>query len=376
MSFVTRALCPVPGAVWLRVFVQSWGLVLALLCVGTGCGDDSRLGSIGDGGNDGAHHPADIGVGGDKSCEAPNEGCDCDEVGTFAPCGDVTVRSGDYVSCSMGKRECTYDHVWGECVGEHVTTKYSPNSFNRLQATTGPSACVGNPCDPYCKVTGNDGIGLTGLPTGLCGAPGGGLVACGPQCGYSGPRAAGYASLASGLKKQPTSCTQAADACGYDADCNAAGVCAPWAFPCYDPAPAGCALAKKVDLELGPPCGTSAAYHFQVCNRGADRADTGTLKIGIYSSSAVLATTVTTTMPGAPDKGIITFLLGTSAGRYIDPGSCLDINVANSTAVGVSLTATRAVAINYDRSYLNGECNYANNWHAFDSALAFGSARE
>jgi len=339
---------------------------------GVGCQDHHSPPGLAAGGG---HRPGGIGSGGDgnveASCDAPNEGCECDEVGQFAPCGDVTIRSGDYVTCSMGQRECMYDHVWGACVGDHVTTKYMPESQNRLQATTGPSACVGNACDPYCKVTGDDGIAITDLPSGLCSAPGGGLVACGPQCGYSGARAPGYASLNSAWKKQPTTCTPgAADTCNYDAECNAAGVCADWSFPCYDPTPAGCALTKKVDLELGPPCGTTAAYHFQLCNRGADRANAGTVKIGVYSSNAKLGTAVTSSSPGAPDQGVVTFVLGTTAGKYIDPGTCLDINASNSTAVGLSLTSRRAVAVNYDRMYANGECNYANNWHVYDSALA------
>jgi hypothetical protein len=363
MHTVPSVVSRISGTVWLRALVRLTGVVLALVLTGTGCRDNTHSGLVGGDG----HRPPGVVT---DNCGAPNEGCTCDDVGQFAPCGDVTIRSGDYVTCSMGQRECLYDHVWGECLGDHMTTKYAPQTSQRLQATTGPAACVGNACDPYCKATGDDGMGLTSLPSGLCNVPGGGLVACGPQCGYSGPHAPGYASLSSTWKKQPATCTQAADTCGYDANCTAAGVCSDWTFPCYDPNPASCALAKKVDLELGPPCGTTAAYHFQVCNRGANRADTGTIKIGVYSSNAKLATAVTTLSPGVPDQGIVTFTLGTTAGKYIDPGRCLDVTASNSTAVGLALSGTRAVAVNYDQSYVNGECNYANNWHAYDSTLA------
>jgi hypothetical protein len=178
--------------------------------------------------------------------------------------------------------------------------------------------------------------------------------------------------LPASWKKLPTSCTDATDACGYDQDCTAAGVCSDWTFPCYDPTPPGCSLTKKIDLELGPPCAAAGStYHFQVCNRGSDRADSGTIKIGVYNSSTKLNTTVTGASPGAPTSGIVTFTLGTAVGKYIDPGKCLDINPSNSTPNPnplAGLTGTRAIAVNYDASL--AECNYNNNWHVFDSSLA------
>jgi hypothetical protein len=346
-------------------------LVLALLAVlalcAVGCTDkEERKGTWGGGGD------LPVNVPEANPCDAPNAGCVCEKVGEKAPCGQVEVQSEDYVTCSMGTRECQYDGVWGECVGDHVTTQYSPQSSKkRAQAITGPVPCVGNPCDPYCISTTDDGQAPTNLPAGVCASPSGGVVVCGVQCGYSGPHAAGYASLPASWKKQPTSCTVAADTCGYDADCSS-GVCADWTFPCYDPSPPGCVLAKKIDLELGPPCAAAGAvYHFQVCNRGADRADSGTIKIGVYSSSTNLNTTVTGMSPGMPNQGRITFTLGTAAGSYIDPGKCLDINPSNSTPTPnplVGLTGTRAIALNYDASL--PECNYANNWHVYDSTLA------
>jgi hypothetical protein len=346
-------------------------LVLALLAVlalcAVGCTDkEERKGTWGGGGD------LPVNVPEANPCDAPNAGCVCEKVGERVPCGQVEVRSEDYVTCSMGMRECQYDGVWGECVGDHVTTQYSPQSSKkRTQAITGPIPCVGNPCDPYCISTTDDGQAPTNLPAGVCAAPGGGVVVCGVQCGYSGPHAAGYASLPAAWKKQPTSCTVAADTCGYDADCSS-GVCADWTFPCYDPSPPGCMLAKKIDLELGPPCAAAGSvYHFQVCNRGAHRADSGTIRIGVYSSSTNLNTTVTGTSPGMPTHGRVTFTLGTAAGSYIDPGKCLDINPSNSTPTPnplIGLTGTRAIALNYDASL--PECNYANNWHVYDSSLA------
>jgi hypothetical protein len=337
---------------------------LLVLCA-SGCGKESSQGPWSGGGD----RPIPIPPTG--NCEAPNTGCPCDEIGERAPCGEIEVRSEDYVTCSMGMRECQYDRVWGECLGDHVTTQHNPQASKRTQAITGPVQCVGNPCDPYCNSTTDDGQGLTDLPPGVCAAPTGGLVVCGVQCGYSGPHAPGYGSLQTTWKKLPTTCTVAADACGYDTDCSS-GVCADWTFPCYDPNPPGCSIAKKIDLELGPPCaGAGSVYHFQVCNRGSARADAGTIRIGVYSNSSLLSTPVTAATPGAPPNGIVTFTLGTAAGRYIDPGKCLDINPSNSTPNPnplVGLTGIRAVAVNYNASL--AECNYTNNWNVFDSSLA------
>jgi len=39
-------------------------------------------------------------------CATPAEGCKCDTMDEVIPCGEVQVRSGDYVSCSEGERTC------------------------------------------------------------------------------------------------------------------------------------------------------------------------------------------------------------------------------------------------------------------------------
>jgi hypothetical protein len=311
-------------------------------------------------------------------CKTPNTGCPCDDVGETVDCGKVAIRSGDYVTCSYGKRECLPDGVWGECIGDQQTTKYAPStlggdwfSFQGRLAVVGPEACD-DPCDPYCNVTEDDGRDLGDLPPGICVAPAGGVAVCANQCRYSGPHAEqGYGGLDPDWQGLPTSCTAAADACGYDKDCHE-GVCADWAYPCYDPSPPGCSLAKKIDLELGPSCvAAGSTYHFQVCNRGASPADSGTIKIGVYSNKNKLSTVVSSSStPGAPDRGYVKFTLGTAPGKHIDPGACLDITPGNSTPTPnplVGLTSKRAIAVNYDASL--AECNYANNWNAFDAEI-------
>ncbi len=347
--------------------VHKCGFLLGLaLTVLTGCkvNDKADLhGIVGSG--------PDRNYTGGPECATPDDGCPCDEVGELVDCGTTELRSGDYVSCSMGERECTIDHVWGACIYDHQTSEFMPRSaIHTLASTT--TKCTTNPCDPFCTTTSDDGQDPDNLPAGICEAAGGGIVACGKSCGYSGPHGGTYSSLGASWRKLPSTCTgatSAGDVCGYDRDCTGTS-CADWAFPCYDPNPAGCALAKKIDLELGPPCGTLLSYHFQVCNRGSSRADAGSVKIGVFSSSAVLQTALPT---AAPDKGYVTFNLGTAAGSYIDPGKCIDVTPSNSTASlspALDLSATRAIAVNYDKSIAGGECNYANNWQVFEPANA------
>jgi len=356
-----------------RHWTRGWmaGLrVLALLALGLASCHDNGPRSLR--GIAGVNGPGALPVG-QPECQTAEAGCACDAIGQFAPCGDIATQSGDYVSCSMGTRECTVDGVWGECQGDHLTTKYAPRPTTHTQTAVGPAKCASNPCDPYCNSTEDDGQDLDSLPAGICQDPAGGVVACGQSCGYSGPHGGAYASLSSTWRKNPTSCTSAADACGYDRDCLVGGTCADWTFPCYDPDPPGCTLAKKLDLELGPPCKSGSTYHFQVCNRGSDRADAGTIKIGVYSSSTLLSTALPVSSPSSPDKGVVTFVLGTTAGKYIDPGKCLDLTPTNSTASAgptppaLDLTGSRAIAINYDKTLSGGECNYTNNWQVFDS---------
>ena len=115
-------------------------------------------------------------------CETPNQGCPCSNEGAAAACGEVTVRSGDYLECSKGTRTCTGGH-WGACVGDRVTTSSSTAGLHALNLGQS-TACTNNPCDPYCNafvdtpdgmappdgmVVGNGGLTLTGGSGGLDG---------------------------------------------------------------------------------------------------------------------------------------------------------------------------------------------------------------
>jgi hypothetical protein len=96
------------------------------------------------------------------SCTTPQEGCPCDQEGQAVDCGQVERRSGDYVSCSLGKRTCT-NGSWGVCVGDRISsqiaTKRLPSGLLSLGSAT---ACVNNPCDPYCVNYVDDHNGIDG----------------------------------------------------------------------------------------------------------------------------------------------------------------------------------------------------------------------
>jgi len=85
------------------------------------------------------------------ACDTPNKGCECDKPGEIIDCGQVERVSGDYVSCSMGKRTCD-DGKWGACIGDGIATLHVPAGQRRTQGLGKGMTCPDNPCDPYCRV--------------------------------------------------------------------------------------------------------------------------------------------------------------------------------------------------------------------------------
>jgi len=128
--------------------LETLWVALTLLCLTLlGCSSPSdrpaSLGSV-DGGPD---KPLPM-VG---ACETPNQGCDCDKPGDVVDCGQVERVSGDYVSCSMGKRTCD-DGKWGACIGDSISTLRIPAGGRRPLGLGKGMTCPDNPCDPYCRV--------------------------------------------------------------------------------------------------------------------------------------------------------------------------------------------------------------------------------
>jgi hypothetical protein len=96
-------------------------------------------------------------------CVHPYPGCSCGEKGQTAGCGTVTLKSENFVQCSMGTTTCN-GTSWGPCDG---TVTVSKDSFTghgvRLvspQTLTGTTCGAIDPCDPYCEVAMGEG-GLT-----------------------------------------------------------------------------------------------------------------------------------------------------------------------------------------------------------------------
>ncbi|HYP74981.1 MAG TPA: PA14 domain-containing protein [Polyangiaceae bacterium] len=160
--------------------LETLGAALTLLClILLGCSSPSdRPASLG-AGDGGPDKPRPM-VG---ACDSPNQGCECDQPGEAIECGQVDRVSGDYVSCSMGKRTCN-DGRWGACVGDSIATLHFPAGQRRTQGLGKGATCPDNPCDPYCRVVldtpddlelpdggvfGSDG-GLHVLPTTSVGA--------------------------------------------------------------------------------------------------------------------------------------------------------------------------------------------------------------
>ena len=132
-------------------------LAIALLAIGNACSH---------GGHDAAPFAGEADAG-DKPvpvvdpCETPNKGCACETADEVVDCGQVERRSGDYVSCTIGKRTCDgTTNTWGECIGDRIATLNVPASGPQTQGLGTTKACTDNPCDPYCQRVVDDANGL------------------------------------------------------------------------------------------------------------------------------------------------------------------------------------------------------------------------
>jgi len=139
------------------MFEKPLGLAIALslLVFGSACSH---------GGHDNAPFVGSVDAG-DKPipnvdpCATPNKGCACETADEVIDCGQVERRSGDYVSCTIGKRTCD-GSTWGECIGDRVATLNVPANGQEAQGLGTSQACIDNPCDPYCQRVVDDANGL------------------------------------------------------------------------------------------------------------------------------------------------------------------------------------------------------------------------
>jgi hypothetical protein len=303
------------------------------------------------------------------ACARPNAGCACETPGESVECGELQVRSGDYATCSIGVRLCGDEGRWGECVGNQTVTKAVSSASSRgsrVQAYAAPGACSpADYCDPLCQAFVDSGNDVDSLGGGLC-VVAGGLGIC-TSCGYAGRHASGnIAALPEPFRRLPESCTDDDD-CGYDRRC-VDDRCQAWAYPCHDASGEACATA---DLIAGPPCASTDSYHLQVCNRGSAAADSGTVRIGLYSDPARIGDCAD---PGytPPDSGVLELELGGTADRTIQPGGCIEVNADNSMVTApLDLQAARGVFVGFDAA--TTDCHRCNNWNVFDPAAACAS---
>ncbi|HVH41544.1 MAG TPA: hypothetical protein VM925_04350 [Labilithrix sp.] len=105
----------------------------------------------------------------EASCATPNEACPCSDVGAVVECGTVKRISGDYATCSIGKRTCIEAKTWGPCVGEVETRTVNIGGLIKTRALAGSPTTCANACDPYCQ-------NYDDTPAGLVLPDGGGLV--------------------------------------------------------------------------------------------------------------------------------------------------------------------------------------------------------
>jgi|GEM_PF-2475922 len=111
------------------------------------------------------------------TCGPGKAGCACSQEGQQVDCGEVTSRSGDYVTCSEGTSTCQ-NGAWGPCASQYTTFKSVGPVGGDLHTLglTMPSgdagACASDPCDPTCQSfagdnsNGVDASGLQPIPDG------------------------------------------------------------------------------------------------------------------------------------------------------------------------------------------------------------------
>ncbi len=162
-------------------------------------------------------------------CGTPNDGCACGTPGQVVECGKVHSRQGDYVTCSMGTRECGADSKWGTCVGDTIVVKSAGLVHTKALQDAGAACGAVNACDPYCNVYTDNGNGVP-LDGGFALVEGGITVVGGAVDG--GPVAPGAAlttnngksTCGAGLNLIGGACTPANEltTCRQDSRCNAA----------------------------------------------------------------------------------------------------------------------------------------------------------
>jgi hypothetical protein len=237
------------------------------------------------------------GPGTGQFCGTPNDGCPCDKPGENVECGVVEIKSGDYVSCSMGRRTCI-GTTWGPCLGTNVVTKHvaGGSSLHGLALGAGvpcppPPSPLANACDPYCNNYVDDPLGLV-TDSGLVVIDGGLTIPPnGVDAGDAGITGGGPPIFTTGTGLN--TCAGSADEitnpcagnpnknCQQDFHCDTVANQCVWNEPSLYVDP----TCNGVDLTIGTGCDQGASYLLPVCNRGTKTLSAGAnIKIGITNS--------------------------------------------------------------------------------------------
>lgn len=252
------------------------------------------------------------------ACATPNEGCPCDEPGKVVDCGHIELRSGDYVSCTMGRRTCM-GATWGACIGDQVTTKRFAGGgdglhFNDL--AVGATACT-DPCDPYCQNYVDTTDAMTAPPgftidggLAVSGTGPTGTVPASVQTTSNGDSTCGAA-----LNLHSNPCNGSPlTACQQDYRCDTATNSCIWngGEGYYDPTAAG------PDLTIGSACDIGWGNIVPVCNRGSVAVAAGA-KVNVYLQSTATPPNGCTTNTATPECSMAVPTGG------LAPGSCLNV---------------------------------------------------
>jgi hypothetical protein len=283
----------------------------------------------------------------------------CSVEGEVVQCHVETGRVGSVVNCFSGTQTCTNGR-WGPCGGlggggtvtsvdvSKIVDVSVPNADIKpltvvaSDASSTAAACASNPCNPFCVGIDVDAGALSTSTFVTLGVQGTLSNPSSFPAGVTGPKA----QASQGVTGPPArfNCTPGnppADYkdCHYDYCCATSGTeantCQPWAIASGDnPTASSCVKPSAVDFTLGLGCtsATDSSLHVPICNRGQTATPTtGSLLLNFYPGNPNSAGTINNCLPNGPVGTTCTVNLATN---YIQPGTCIDVNL--TAAAGTS----------------------------------------
>jgi len=190
-----------------------------------------------------------------RCAEREEPGCPCDTEGAHLQCGEVVERLRDQLICGKGVSVCTLG-TWSECSlnNSDLSSIPLPESTGlSLQNLGSASACVSNPCNPYCVTFQDTTQGIENAGTNISVDPGGlstvtvPITACTPlTCASQGKNCGPVGDGCGGVLNCGT--------CAAPQTCGGAGILS----VCGTAIPPGGACVPRTCAELGASCGPAA----------------------------------------------------------------------------------------------------------------------